>query len=93
MIGIDVVGIALSATDMVLWNENIVERLFRCHNGREIFINLKLVFIRLCKVRKDGLLENTNWVERLLVNVQSNLARNSRRDVIPLVFLNQTLYT
>lgn len=93
MIGIDVVGIALSATDVVLWNENIVERLLCCHDGREIFINLKLVFIRLREVRKDGLLENANWVERLLVNVQSNLACNGWRDVIPFIFLNQILYT
>lgn len=86
------VRIGLSSRHVVLGDQQTVERLLRSHDGRNALKHLEFVPVLLSEIRENCLLQDANRIQRLLVDVRSNLLRNRRCDVVPLVLLDQFRY-
>lgn len=53
---VHIVSIALPTTDVVFRNQNVVERLLCCDNGREVLKHLKFILVLVIEKRKNRFL-------------------------------------
>ena len=86
---INEIRVALPPRDMILWNEQTVEGLGCSNDGRNTLEDTELISIFLRKVLQNRSFQNTNGVQRLLIDVHAHLLCDRRCDIVPFVVLYQ----